>query len=184
MPILVEPRYFVYELVDPRDGSVFYVGKGTGKRPYAHAAEARAHNFKNPAKVKRILEIFDTGQEVEIRYVHVDLYEREAYRLEREQIASHGLKNLTNISRGQSVELEGMIAECEYDLFNMDLLLLNYITGNLKLTEAEFGGVLQTAIELEKALKNPESIDELEIHPDGSIWLSETLPLAFEAMPA
>ena len=29
-------KYYVYELIDPRNGEVFYVGKGSGKRAYKH----------------------------------------------------------------------------------------------------------------------------------------------------
>ncbi len=32
--------FYVYLLVDPRNGEVFYVGKGTGARPLAHGVEA------------------------------------------------------------------------------------------------------------------------------------------------
>ncbi len=31
-----QSRWYVYELVDPRDQAVFYVGKGAGKRVDAH----------------------------------------------------------------------------------------------------------------------------------------------------
>lgn len=33
--------YFVYALIDPRDGSIFYIGKGKGIRPYRHLEEAK-----------------------------------------------------------------------------------------------------------------------------------------------
>lgn len=33
--------YYVYELIDPRTGAVFYVGKGKGRRIEAHEADAR-----------------------------------------------------------------------------------------------------------------------------------------------
>ena len=35
-----EARFYVYELIDPRDGKVFYIGKGQGRRIYGHEAEA------------------------------------------------------------------------------------------------------------------------------------------------
>ncbi len=31
--------YYVYRLIDPRDGQTFYVGKGKNDRIYAHAAQ-------------------------------------------------------------------------------------------------------------------------------------------------
>jgi hypothetical protein len=35
-------RFFVYDLIDPRNDEVFYVGKGTKNRPYEHAKYAKA----------------------------------------------------------------------------------------------------------------------------------------------
>ena len=32
--------YYVYRLVDPRDNSTFYVGKGVGNRVFTHVADA------------------------------------------------------------------------------------------------------------------------------------------------
>lgn len=32
-------KYYVYRLIDPRDGQTFYVGKGKGDRVFAHAAQ-------------------------------------------------------------------------------------------------------------------------------------------------
>ena len=30
-------KYYVYRLIDPRNGDTFYVGKGKGNRVFAHA---------------------------------------------------------------------------------------------------------------------------------------------------
>lgn len=35
-------EFFVYDLIDQRDGGVFYVGKGKGNRPFHHEREALA----------------------------------------------------------------------------------------------------------------------------------------------
>lgn len=41
-------EYFVYALVDPRDGSIFYIGKGKGDRPRQHLVESL--HYKNDTK--------------------------------------------------------------------------------------------------------------------------------------
>ena len=33
-------EWYVYALIDPRDGRLFYIGKGKGNRVFAHAHEA------------------------------------------------------------------------------------------------------------------------------------------------
>ena len=52
-----------YLLRDPRDGVVFYVGKGKGDRVHSHVAEAERGGGKN--KVQRIRSIQDAGLAVE-----------------------------------------------------------------------------------------------------------------------
>ena len=52
--------FYVYLLVDPRNRVVFYVGKGTGNRCFAHLDEARksqTDTVGDYAKLARIREI-------------------------------------------------------------------------------------------------------------------------------
>ena len=35
--IIEKLAYYVYCLIDPRDGNIFYVGKGVGNRVFHHA---------------------------------------------------------------------------------------------------------------------------------------------------
>ena len=53
--------YYVYLYVDPRDGKVFYIGKGKDERCLDHLFEDDDH-----PKVKRIREIFAAGMEPQI----------------------------------------------------------------------------------------------------------------------
>lgn len=108
-------EYYVYLYVDPRDGKVFYIGKGKGERCLDHLFEDDDH-----PKVKRIREIFDAGLEPRIEMLaHGLRTEQEAYNIEAAAIGLLGLENLTNrvvgkdslrFGRKRLSELEGYYA--------------------------------------------------------------------------
>lgn len=87
--------FYVYELVDPRDNTVFYVGKGKGRRIEAHEAEAR--RGKQSRKCDRIREILAAGKYVHKRFVSYHDNEDEAYLAEWALIQAN--ENLTNNAR-------------------------------------------------------------------------------------
>lgn len=92
--------FYVYFLVDPRTGEIFYVGKGKGSRMSCHVAVVRAGRTDNPAKCDRIREIMACGLQVE--EVKFGSYGSEAlaYSVERGLIASLKEYGLTNIANG------------------------------------------------------------------------------------
>lgn len=90
--------YYVYELIDPRCGNVFYVGKGIRKRIDAHELEARAG--RQSRKCDRIREIEACGLSVVKRKVELFLDEKDAYNFEAARIREIGLENLTNMTPG------------------------------------------------------------------------------------
>src|SRR5690348_9647048 len=55
--------FYVYQLIDPRDGAVFYVGKGSGDRMFQHVRDAKRGRVSNEAKTRRILDILEGGVE-------------------------------------------------------------------------------------------------------------------------
>lgn len=61
--------YYVYRLIDPRDGQTFYVGKGKGNRVFNHVNDALNGHYEEDeddasAKIKQIREIRNAGLEV------------------------------------------------------------------------------------------------------------------------
>jgi len=84
--------YYVYLYVDPRDGKVFYIGKGKDDRCLHHLFEDDDH-----PKVQRIRDIFAAGLEPLIEILaHGLRTEQEAYNIEAAAIGLLGLENLTN----------------------------------------------------------------------------------------
>ena len=95
-----QSRWYVYELVDPRDQAVFYVGKGAGKRVDAHEAEAASKPQVCSRKLNRIRDIWESGGVVQKRQVALFWDEQAAYDHETEVIAEYGLAALTNVLPG------------------------------------------------------------------------------------
>lgn len=91
-------KFYVYYLIDPRDESVFYIGKGAGTRYRAHEAEAKSGS-RHP-KCTRIKEIWDTGHAVSHRIIERFANETAAYDFERDEIERVGLTNLCNLVPG------------------------------------------------------------------------------------
>lgn len=89
---------YVYALVDPRDSSVFYVGKGTGRRMYQHEREVMRGKVSNAAKASRIAEILAAGLRVACKVLAVFGNDAAAFKAERAFIAEHA--GLTNANAG------------------------------------------------------------------------------------
>ena len=91
--------FYVYMLIDPCDGEIFYVGKGTGRRIGRHVANVRKGRIDNGAKCERIARICANG-ETPLEAVFADgLSEPDALAVERELIRSLRAR-LTNIAGG------------------------------------------------------------------------------------
>ena len=90
--------WYVYELIDPRNGQVFYVGKGKDNRINEHEAEAKTDHPSH--KCNKIRSIWAAGHEVGKQKVAMFWDEEAAYQHEEDRIAEIGLNNLTNIFGG------------------------------------------------------------------------------------
>lgn len=107
LPLEVAERlgpYYVYVLVDPRDGTVFYVGKGSKQRLLAHGREADLTPDEKPrsSKVRRIRAIRKAGYEPRVDVVRHGLDESQAQLIEAALIDS--LDGLANAVEGHGSE--------------------------------------------------------------------------------
>lgn len=96
-------RYYVYALRDPRDGKVFYVGKGVGDRINAHVREASKDPASERAKLHTITAIEKSGLVVEMLFLRTGIEdERAAFAVEQAVIDAFYADRhpLTNLVRG------------------------------------------------------------------------------------
>jgi hypothetical protein len=108
---------YVYLLIDPRTNAVFYVGKGTGDRSFAHLAEAEkslAEEIEENAKLARIREIESSGEAVKIAILRHGMSDREAFLVEATVIDL--LPNLVNVQAGHNSDEFGHRSVSEIDV--------------------------------------------------------------------
>lgn len=107
-------NYYVYRLLDPRNGETFYVGKGKGDRVFAHAnGKMRLspdEDLNKDAKLKRINEIKLAGFET-IHVIHRHgMNEKTAFEVEAALIEAY--PGLTNVAGGHG-NLERGVAHAD-----------------------------------------------------------------------
>jgi len=108
--------FYVYLLVDSRNGEIFYIGKGKGQRFKAHVREWRSSSDVNTDKCARIGEIILAGGQVAAYRFADGMTEMNAFATERLLIRGIGLDRLTNAARGQAAQAERQIAHAQYQL--------------------------------------------------------------------
>jgi hypothetical protein len=101
--IVKQLKFYVYRLIDPRNGETFYVGKGRGNRVFEHAMGAlklapkddEADEDEVSLKMRRIIEIKNAGLDV-VTVIHMHGIETSetAYKVEAAVIDCYpGLTN-------------------------------------------------------------------------------------------
>ena len=108
--VIEQLQYYVYRLIDPRNGQTFYVGKGKGNRVFAHVNDAlkgfdgQTYEDKEEddvsAKIQQIRDIRNVGLEVIHVIQRYGLTEKEAFEVESALIDAYG--ELTNIQSGHA----------------------------------------------------------------------------------
>ena len=94
---------YVYGLIDPRDNTLFYIGKGSGNRVFQHEFESLNNPDSEKLKLKTISEIKENGMEVKKVILNAGLSESEAFVAEAALINAFnyvGMTRLTNIQSG------------------------------------------------------------------------------------
>ncbi len=113
-------EFYVYCLVDPRNGETFYIGKGIRNRVFQHVNAtdldtfyADAENKKDfkktkdnedPAKIQKIKEIRAADKEVEHIILRWGMNEQTAFEVEAALIDFVGVEKLTNSVRGYDTD--------------------------------------------------------------------------------
>lgn len=95
-------RWYVYRLVDPRNGETFYVGKGKGDRVFQHARGALSANGDEDAtdlKSQRIKDIVAARLEV-AHVIHRHVIESEELAFQIEGAVMDAYPGLTNLVGG------------------------------------------------------------------------------------
>lgn len=104
-------RHYVYALRDPRDGKVFYVGKGIGDRINAHAREASDDLETHNAKLNKIRDIEATGSDVDLVFLRSGIQDAsDAFMVEQSVIDAFAADGhqLTNLVRGHHSGTHGL----------------------------------------------------------------------------
>ena len=98
--------FYVYALRDPRDRSVFYIGKGTGNRVFQHAAAAVTSPLPSD-KLDRIREIRSKDMDVVYEIIRHGMDEKEALAVESALIDWN--EGLTNKVAGHGAARQGLM---------------------------------------------------------------------------
>jgi hypothetical protein len=93
---------YTYILVDPRNNTPFYVGKGHGRRCYFHVEEAKYYTSRKSPKLNKIRKLLSLGLQPIVVKVEEGIPDEQAIELECfliEEIRNHGI-SLTNMTDG------------------------------------------------------------------------------------
>jgi hypothetical protein len=131
--VAAQLKWYVYRLIDPRNGETFYVGKGQGDRVFQHVKGAvRASDDATDLKTNRLFAIRATGLDVG-HVIHRHNIETEEIALQIEAALIDAYPGLTNEIGGHNSgdygcrHVEQIIEEYSSDPFivNQPLILIS-----------------------------------------------------------
>jgi len=99
--------YYVYMLIDPFDGVVFYVGKGINNRVFAHLNDALEKSTSSD-KLDHIREIIEGGEKPKHIIVRHGMDEATAFEVEGALIDAYKLEDLKNEQNGHYNRQRGL----------------------------------------------------------------------------
>lgn len=152
--VIKELGYYVYRLIDPRNGDTFYIGKGKGNRVFQHvlAAHSLLEDVESETegdddislKYERIREIKRAGLEV-IHIIHRHNMSEEIA-LEVEAALIDAFAGLTNLASGKgndfgpmnAIEIERryLIEEAVFDNDKVIMISINKTVGEREVYDA------------------------------------------------
>ena len=107
--------YYVYTLIDPFTGDIFYVGKGTGNRVYSHQNDALESETSSD-KLDFIREILAAGETPLHVIVRHGMDEKTAFEVEGALIDAYGLDELKNAVNGHGHNTRGLQPDLELEI--------------------------------------------------------------------
>ncbi len=108
-------RFYCYCLIDPRDNSIFYIGKGTKNRILQHEKDVIKGRIQNPAKTVKVREILNECGYLRKQIIAFSKNECDAFDVERLHIQLYGYQ-LTNSQSPRINKIEQSKQEAKYCL--------------------------------------------------------------------
>ena len=185
-------NWYVYRLIDPRNGETFYVGKGQGNRLFAHARglEVVKKCELLTSKSQRIKEIQAAGLEVgHVVHRHRLSTEDRAYEVEAAVIDAYpGLTNLVNgYGSGEygSRHVEEIINEYAGEEFQVkeDLMLISIGVYYYKRESAYDAVCYAWGVNRDRAEKHKLVLAHVKGLVDGAYRPEKWLPATSENFP-
>lgn len=113
--IIEKLAYYIYCLIDPRDGNIFYVGKGVGNRVFHHAQASLQETEKPSDKIALIREIHKSGNQPVYYILRHNIqtdeqaFEYEAMAIDLLSLVKPSQQPLTNIQGGTHSSKVGLM---------------------------------------------------------------------------